>query len=57
MELHLHEEDWAAHKHEVDPAYDRVVLHVVLFPRSEGSAAKARRCGPSLFGPAGFATA
>ena len=24
VELHLHEEDWAAHKHEVDPAYDRV---------------------------------
>lgn len=32
VELHLHAGDWAAHKHAADPAYDRVVLHVVLFP-------------------------
>jgi len=32
VELHLHAADWAAHKHAADPAYDRVVLHVVLFP-------------------------
>jgi hypothetical protein len=32
VELHLRVEDWAAHGHATDPAYDGVVLHVVLFP-------------------------
>lgn len=32
VELHLHEADWRAHQHARDPAYDDVVLHVVLFP-------------------------
>ncbi len=32
VELHLYADDWAAHAHAADPAYDRVVLHVVLFP-------------------------
>ncbi|HKB91450.1 MAG TPA: DUF2851 family protein [Opitutaceae bacterium] len=32
IELHLSSEDWVSHGHEFDPAYDRVVLHVVLFP-------------------------
>ncbi|MDB6092861.1 MAG: hypothetical protein JWM32_423 [Verrucomicrobia bacterium] len=32
VELHLHAEGWAAHGHARDPAYNRVVLHVVLFP-------------------------
>lgn len=32
VELHLHEADWAAHGHAADPAYARVVLHIVLFP-------------------------
>ena len=31
IELHLDARDWAAHKHALDPAYDRVILHVVLF--------------------------
>lgn len=31
VEVHLHEKDWAAHAHADDPAYDNVVLHVVLF--------------------------
>ena len=35
VELHLHARDWAAHGHAADPAYDRVVLHVVLFPSAE----------------------
>lgn len=32
VELHLHVDGWAAHGHATDPAYDRVILHVVLFP-------------------------
>lgn len=36
VELHLRAQDWAAHNHANDPAYDNVVLHVVLFPPEAG---------------------
>jgi hypothetical protein len=36
VELHLHAADWAAHRHAQDPAYARVILHVVLFPPEAG---------------------
>ncbi|MDB6168266.1 MAG: hypothetical protein JWM88_1130 [Verrucomicrobia bacterium] len=32
VEIHLHADGWAAHGHALDPAYNSVVLHVVLFP-------------------------
>jgi hypothetical protein len=32
VELHLRAGDWASHRHAHDPAYDQVILHVVLFP-------------------------
>jgi len=35
IELHLHESDWVAHGHSDDPAYEHVVLHVILFPTTE----------------------
>jgi hypothetical protein len=31
IELHLHASDWSAHRHATDPAYNGVILHVVLF--------------------------
>ncbi|MBI5771690.1 MAG: DUF2851 family protein [Verrucomicrobia bacterium] len=36
IELHLHAADWGAHAHAADPAYARVMLHVVLFPPPAG---------------------
>lgn len=35
VEVHLRAADWRAHGHAGDPAYARVVLHVVLFPTEE----------------------
>lgn len=32
VELHLRARDWVAHGHASDPAYAKVILHVVLFP-------------------------
>lgn len=32
VELHLRAVDWTAHGHAADPKYDRVVLHVTLYP-------------------------
>jgi hypothetical protein len=38
VEIHFHEVDWKVHRHHLDPAYNDVVLHVVLFPPRIGRA-------------------
>lgn len=43
VELHLRAEDWVAHGHAKDPAYDRVCLHVVLFPPAAGAVTRGGR--------------
>jgi hypothetical protein len=40
VELHLYADDWGAHAHAADGAYDQVVLHVVLFPPPVGGQAR-----------------
>ncbi|MDR3228498.1 MAG: DUF2851 family protein [Puniceicoccales bacterium] len=32
VEVHFYAEDWLAHGHAADPAFDNVVLHVLMFP-------------------------
>jgi len=36
VEVHFRSGDWRAHGHGTDPAYDKVALHVVLFPLDLG---------------------
>lgn len=36
IEIHLRAADWDAHAHARDPAYNGVILHVVLFPPEPG---------------------
>lgn len=40
VELHLYREDWWRHGHHVDPVYNRVVAHVVLFAGGMGKAVR-----------------
>lgn len=48
VEVHFSEADWRAHGHERDPAYDRVVLHVLYHPCSENAEPAATSSGVEL---------
>ena len=37
IEVHIKSSDWQAHRHHQDPAYNRVILHVVLWHNSEAA--------------------
>jgi len=48
VEVHFHVADWQAHHHESDRAYNRVALHVVLFPPASGERPARRGDGREL---------
>lgn len=48
VEVHFHASEWWAHGHDADPAYERVALHVVLFPPADAAGVAATRSGRRL---------
>jgi hypothetical protein len=48
VEIHFRQEDWFAHRHHRDPAYDRVVLHLVLVPPGPDSKAAITCAGQAI---------
>lgn len=48
VEIHFRAESWIQHGHDRDPAFDNVVLHVVLFPPSAHAAPTVTRSGKQV---------
>ncbi len=48
IEVHFHVSDWRAHAHGVDRTYDKVVLHVVMFPPATGERGAQRGDGTEI---------
>lgn len=42
VEIHFYASDWAAHQHEKQISFDRVLLHVVVFPSEEPLTVRTR---------------
>ncbi|MGF1451805.1 MAG: DUF2851 family protein [Opitutales bacterium] len=45
VELHFYERDWRAHGHQADPAFDGVMLHVVMYGDRAGGTPVATSAG------------
>ncbi len=41
VEIHVHDADWQGHRHHLDPAYDDVILHVVIQQRNDSPPRKS----------------
>lgn len=48
VEVHFSQADWRAHQHDIDPAYDRVVLHVLYYTPAEGATPSRTSRGDEL---------
>jgi hypothetical protein len=48
VEVHFHARDWTAHGHAGNPAFDRVALHVLLFPPEPGEPDQRSASGAQL---------
>ena len=48
VEIHFSQGEWRVHGHDVDPRYDRVLLHVVYHPIEDGQSVARTASGESI---------